>query len=326
MECGHCEKIFSNKNNLKIHQRTAKYCLILQGKTLEVIDKDTKYCCGICSKLSTVKSAYDKHMLRCLKTSAGQMITKLRTNIEELDTIIKTHDTIIKTRDTSIDILRNDIYSKDGMIALMQDKIDRQEAAILSMEKSLIDIGILRKEVDIYKSQAAESKNCIEEIAKQPKISTTNTTNNTLNMHKLDISDDRVKSVIEVHFGRDYMMDGAKGVAKLIIDNILDGPDGMKVYSLTDRAREYYQFKNSDGIIEKDTKGRKLLEVVYKNGINEKTLEIQQQMMIDEPDRILECLASALEVKDLDPNVIRSKSDKDKVEHMFCKELRETAM
>ena len=31
MDCEHCKKTFSNKQNLKAHQKRAKYCLEIQG-------------------------------------------------------------------------------------------------------------------------------------------------------------------------------------------------------------------------------------------------------------------------------------------------------
>jgi hypothetical protein len=311
--CKYCKKNFKSNYNLHKHQQTARYCLEIQGRLdLPVIE----YLCGICGKSSTQKASHAVHYKNCINTPAGKLIEKLRNDNEKLRT----------DSDAIIEKLRTDNYSQVGMVALMQDKIDRQEAKNISMEKSLIGMSVLQAKLDIYKSQAKESKECIEQIAKQPKM-TTNNTLNTLNMHTLDLSDDRVKNMIEECYNIDYLLAGSKGVAQFTVDKVLTKPNDKIIYSLTDRSREAYNFKNVEGVIEKDTKGRKLREVVYKNGIKEKAFSIANTMAIEDPVKAVElrCIEYALEVADLDPSTIRTKEVNDKVEHAYCKELRETA-
>jgi hypothetical protein len=310
--CEYCLKRFVNKNTLKNHQLNAKYCLKIQGKITmknEVIDV-IKYICGTCTKQSSTKEIHKRHISWCIETLPGQVITKLRNDIEKIR--------------TDNDKLQNNNYSKEGMIALMQDKIDRQEAKIISFEQSLTDINVLQTKVDIYKNQADEKQECIEQIAKQPKMTTNN---NILNMHTLDLSNDRVENMIEEYYSIDYLLAGAKGVAQFTVDKVLTKPDDKIIYSLTDRSREAYNFKNVEGVIEKDTKGRKLREVVYKNGIKEKAFSIANNMVLKDPIKAVElrCIEYALEVADLDPSTIRTKEVNDKVEHAYCKELRETS-
>jgi hypothetical protein len=312
MNCEYCHRHFANKNNLNNHVKTAKYCLKIQGRS----SVSGSYTCIICENIYTSKDGCDKHMVMCKDTIHGQLITKLRND----------NDKFRNYSDSMIEKLRNDNSSKEGIIALMQDKIDRQEAKNISMEKSLIDMKVLQKEVDIYKSQSDKDRECIEQIAKQPKMTTT--TNNILNMHTLDLSNDRVRNIIEEYYNIDYLLAGSKGVAQFTIDNVLTKPDDKVIYSLTDRSREAYNFKNVDGVIEKDIKGRKLREVVYKNGIKEKAFSIANTMVLEDPVKAneLRCIEYALEVADLDPNTIRTKEVNDKVEHAYCKELRETAL
>jgi hypothetical protein len=335
MDCGHCHKKFANRTSLKTHQTTAKYCLEIQGVS------SLSYICIICDQGFSRQDACDRHTILCKNTIHGQVIEKLRNDIDKLrnDNNELSNDNnelrndnsskeciiaLMKSNNMSMEKLRNDNLSKEGMIALMQDKIDRQEAKNISMEKSLIDMKVLQKEVDIYKSQAKESKDCIEQIAKQPKMITTT---NILNMHTLDLSNDRVKNIIEEYYNIDYLLAGSKGVAQFTIDKVLTKPDDKVIYSLTDRSREAYNFKNVDGVIEKDIKGRKLREVVYNNGIKEKAFLIANTMVLEDPVKAdeLRCIEYALEVADLDPSTIRTKEVNDKVEHIYCKELRETA-
>jgi hypothetical protein len=351
-----------NKHTLKTHQSNTIYCLKIQGK--HNLLKDKNCLCITCDKSFSNKSGCDKHMLHCISTPSGKLIEKLRNDICKLrndhssmiekvrndsdymiEKLRNDHSSMIeKVRNDSdymigklrndnsskegmIEKLRNDNSSKEGMIDLMQDKIDRQEAKIISTEKSLIDMKVLQNEVEIYKSQAKESKDCIEQIAKQPKITSSSTTNNIINMHTLDLSDDRMKNIIEEYYNIDYLLAGSKGVAQFTVDKVLTKPNDKMIYSLTDRSREAYNFKNVEGVIEKDTKGRKLREVVYKNGIKEKAFLIANTMVLEDPVKAdeLKCIEYALEVADLDPNTIRTKEVNDKVEHAYCKELRETS-
>jgi hypothetical protein len=318
MDCEYCDRHFSNKTTLKTHQENAKYCLTIQGKC----SSSAIHICITCEHIFTSKAGCDKHMVLCKNTVHGQLIEKLRTDNDKLR---NDNDKLRNDNDAIIDKLRSDNYSKEGMVALMQDKIDRQESKLISMEQSLSNMNVLQAKVDIYKSQADESKDCIEQIAKQPKNTTT--TNNILNMHTLDLSDDRVKNIIEEYYNIDYLLAGSKGVAQFTIDKVLTKPDDKIIYSLTDRSREAYNFKNVEGVIEKDTKGRKLREVVYKNGIKEKAFSIANHMVLEDPVKAdeLKCIEYALEVADLDPTTIRTKEVKDKAEHIYCKELREKA-
>jgi uncharacterized Zn-finger protein len=58
MECEFCKKEFSTKTNLSTHQKTAKYCLELQGKENE------KFKCEFCIKLFTSnKRLFDHHQI-----------------------------------------------------------------------------------------------------------------------------------------------------------------------------------------------------------------------------------------------------------------------
>jgi hypothetical protein len=57
MNCEFCKNIFGNKHNLKTHQKTAKYCLKIQGKTSSKI-----FSCKICDDNFTTKQHFQRHM------------------------------------------------------------------------------------------------------------------------------------------------------------------------------------------------------------------------------------------------------------------------
>lgn len=80
--CEFCEKEFSSKGNLKVHQKTAKYCLNLQGKTIKIYD------CEYCLKTLTTQQNLQEHLLICkekIKIESENMVEKLKKNIERLE-------------------------------------------------------------------------------------------------------------------------------------------------------------------------------------------------------------------------------------------------
>jgi hypothetical protein len=78
--CEYCSKEFSSKSALNIHQKTAKYCLQLQEKSIEEIET---FICNFCSKEFTLKSTLLKHIERCKNNNKKQTISELDIYIEE---------------------------------------------------------------------------------------------------------------------------------------------------------------------------------------------------------------------------------------------------
>lgn len=60
MECVHCKSILKTSYSLKQHQKTAKYCLIKQNKSVE-----KEYACCFCSTVFTLRSSLHKHVRIC---------------------------------------------------------------------------------------------------------------------------------------------------------------------------------------------------------------------------------------------------------------------
>jgi hypothetical protein len=60
MECVHCKAILKTSCSLKQHQKTAKYCLVKQNKSVE-----KEYACCFCSTVFTLRSSLHKHVRIC---------------------------------------------------------------------------------------------------------------------------------------------------------------------------------------------------------------------------------------------------------------------
>jgi hypothetical protein len=61
MECEFCKKTFSTKSNLSAHQKSAKFCLELQGDNAD----ESKFTCEYCQKVLTQQKSLDIHIISC---------------------------------------------------------------------------------------------------------------------------------------------------------------------------------------------------------------------------------------------------------------------
>jgi hypothetical protein len=63
LECKYCKNIFSTKSNLKLHQKTAKYCLKMRNEVVK------EYKCESCDKSFSVVSSLNRHQQFCKSNS-----------------------------------------------------------------------------------------------------------------------------------------------------------------------------------------------------------------------------------------------------------------
>ena len=61
MNCTFCNNKFSSKSALHHHQKSAKYCIKIQGKNL------TMFTCNYCKKTLSTKQNLNVHMNNCTK-------------------------------------------------------------------------------------------------------------------------------------------------------------------------------------------------------------------------------------------------------------------
>lgn len=88
MECEFCQKIFSTKGTLKTHQKTAKYCIKLQEKKGNNIEK---FFCQYCNKELSQRQVIF-HEQKCEKfilIEKDNIIEKLKLEIKKRDDIIE---------------------------------------------------------------------------------------------------------------------------------------------------------------------------------------------------------------------------------------------
>lgn len=139
IKCEFCQKDFSSKSILTAHQKTTKYCLEIQGKTL-VEDYKCTYCdkkfttqtnlkdhCGVCKE--KIKKQYEEKIDNHLKT------------IKKQDLDINKLTLINDENKEKINNMTNDIKQRDRDIEVLNQIIGKLESKLESYEKKLFDMA-----------------------------------------------------------------------------------------------------------------------------------------------------------------------------------------
>lgn len=229
--CQFCEKTFSSKSNMTNHQNTAKFCINLQNK-----DEYKFFECPHCDKKFT--SHYRQLEHACEKNK------KKRDELQIIEQKRKDEETkIIEDCEKRFhEKYQEKLKDKDEYIAKLEARIDK-------FEKTIADIAL------------------------QPK--TTNTTTNTNNstnmtiMNRFDINDTKqIGEVIQKYLTKDVIARGQEGIAVMLSEHLLKGPNGESLYDCTDVSRQSFEFINADGNVETDPKATKLIRSIGKSGLS----------------------------------------------------------
>jgi len=151
------------------------------------------------------------------------------------------------------------------------DDFDILEEHIVNCSKKIDKLTfnkIEELEIKIKKleQQVLENKNINIKINNNTQI------NNYLTiMNVLDISDHRIKNIIDTKLGQ-------KGIANFAINNLLKDNDGKLTYICSDASRKVFQYKSDDGYINKDLNAHKLIDALVNNNLTIKTDEIAQNL------------------------------------------------
>ena len=238
LECKFCKKNYSSVSSLNYHQKTAKYCLkIQQISNVEV--KKVSFDCEYCNKQFSSKQRLKVHIENCL-----DKYKKITQNLKDnIDTNLKKYN---------LTIVEKDIRIKD------------LEKIILDLENK-VNVIAVETEVRILRERDERSTATVEEIAKQPRINASITTNNNQKVlinTPMDMSHQTLNHAIQSGFSGEYLVQGQKGVARFAYDNILKDEEGKLKYICTDAARQIFQYKNEDGSMQKDVRATKLTKAL----------------------------------------------------------------
>jgi len=272
--CEFCAKSFKSVSILKNHKQTAKYCLKIQKEKNPENVKENFKKCNFCLK-SFAYNVIKRHVDKCkIKSEKDTDINDI--NNEYLD--------IIKELEIENENLKNELNALKG------------------------ELNELKGELNVYK----KDHECLLDIAKQPKTTSSYITNNNNNKilnitSTMDFNDkDKIKELIENNYNMEYMLDGQKGFAKFAVENLLKDEEGNLKYVCTDPSRQIFKYKDTLGDIQRDVEAKKLTNYLVDGGIKEKTLcitnnwclEDEGKVDVDKLNTIIDKQNSMLNIKD----------------------------
>jgi len=255
--CNFCKKEFTFKGNMLSHQKTAKYCLELQGKDIILFD------CDFCLKNFTTQQNLNDHGPVCREKDKKQYEDKLK----EIEKQKKDYEDKLETQRRFFE----DKLEKQRLD--YEDKLEKQRKEYNNYTEQSKNIIIKKDEEYIAKLEARLDKfeNAVTSMAAEPK--TTKTTNVVVN-NTLNLSNEHVTKVLDEHFTKEVVSGGQRGLAKMVCEKMLKGVDGKLTYKCVDPSRQTFEFINEDGDIERDVKAKKLTKALINGKVQQKASEV----------------------------------------------------
>lgn len=234
--CNFCLKTFKNTYTLKNHQETASYCLKIQDK---IVHKTQE-------KIRETKKTFDCKACEKIFTTKNSYLEHLKICKE-----IKNQD--IKKLTLKID-------EKDKELEELKIKFEEQK----------IEINNLKFIIEFYKSDHI----LVQEMAKEPKNTNTNTTinNKYLSLAPLSLTKSEIKEQVNNNFLIENFLRGQEGVADFAYNNFLLDDEGNSKYLCNDVNRYTFTYKTKDGELNKDYKANNLTNLICADVINKSSI------------------------------------------------------
>ena len=282
MLCEYCNTNFKTTSSLNNHKIKAKYCLRIQEEintenkdNINYDIKEVKFKCNFCNKCLSSKRNLEVHSTKC-------KILKEKTDI-------KLKELIIFKEKTNNLLLEKDKELKD--LKELNEKIDFE---LKEKEKIIIKIktqneNYIEQNIN-YKEQIKELQDKLDKIANKaidrPTINTNNNTTLNIASH-MDFNDiDKIKNTIENRLNINHVVDGQKGLANFVKDNLLTDDSGNLLYVCTDPSRHIFKYKDSSGEVKKDVEAKKLTSYILEGGIKKKSALIGNEWCKDDTGEI----------------------------------------
>ena len=245
--------------------------------------------CEYCGNIIKTTGALKKHQSTAKYCLAKQ---NKRAEIEHICPACDKSFTRKSSLDDHLKICKANIPSVHDLQLLLDDKIRQLFLLKKELDLSLQIIEELRKENSEYRKEMfiLASKS----VTNITNIGNTKTTHNTQNLIVSDWRPEVIEEKVEENFKLEHVEDGLKGVARFTSKYITPEEDGIRSYQCTDRSREVFMYKDSEGVIQKDIGARKL-----KNAIKEPIIKKSSKLVAEERSRLSNIIAKARKGEDV---------------------------
>jgi len=252
-DCEFCQKSFATKGSLTIHQKTAKFCLKLQGKK-----EESSFKCENCNKVFTQKTSLNDHLSTCKERYKKILNQKEE---EHLSSIKRLENEIAKLKRLEKEKLKEKEASFTKDSDLLKEKIKEKDAYHEAMIKEKNEY-IAKLEAKLEKLESAVTAIAMESKTSTKPTTTNNTTNNitVTNNNVLNLSKEHVNKVLTDHLDYNVVYAGQAGFAKFVVDKMLKGPDGKLTYKCVDPSRQMFEFTDETGETVRDMRAEKLIQ------------------------------------------------------------------
>lgn len=253
-KCEFCDKGYSSKNNLTLHQKTAKFCLEIQNQNKSVVsDSEEKvsiesYLCDFCKKTFTQKKSLVKHETICkekikkdvISKYEKEEITNLKNQIQQLTT-----DKVIILNDLKNEKKNFDTMLKNERSLVEQLKIERD-----NLLKQLVELKL----TPTVNNNTTNNNN----FTTQTSTKVSNVTNNSIN-NKLQLTEDFLAKLRNsISFKEQVFLD-EEDICRWSLKN------GLNYYfAVLDKSRKVLTFVDEKGNKIRDQDGVMLANKLYK--------------------------------------------------------------
>ena len=296
MICEYCNTEFKTKSALNNHKNKAKYCLIFQGK-IELKEKIFK--CDLCEKILSTKQNLEVHKEKCVIKCVIKKVEEIfqckycnkllstKRNLEgHINVCLEKKDKELKELKELKERTEKELKElKERTERIEKELKERTEKELKELRENNIKIITqnenyreqIEKQEEKYKAQKLQIKDLQDKLEKlaskainRPTTIVSNTTtNNHLNIcTSMDFNDiNKIKDIIDNNLNINHVVDGQKGIALFVKENILTDENGNSKYICTDPSRSIFKYKDINGEIKKDVEAKKLTDCIIKGGI-----------------------------------------------------------
>jgi hypothetical protein len=261
-QCKFCDCILASEYSLLNHQKTAKKCLIKQG-----IVALGSFECDVCKETFLCKSVLKKHTVSCSKKNS----TLLKIKIDKENTSLKCKLLEFENKYNMILEERKEFENKYNMILENKKELENKYNMILEEQKEFENkYNILESKYNMILEEKKECK--IEQKELLNKITTaalskTNTVKNKNINITYTRTDEELKTIYADNLTSLHIEGGISAITKLIVDKVVTDVNGIKMITITDKARGTARYKLPSG------------EDVVDNGLNTFTTKNRDILM-----------------------------------------------